>query len=198
MYYVRTANSSSRNALKYYLNILLSESSQPTSAKIRLFTRTHDSFPRNIANKDDVIVVLQKYSSVPVEIITTTEHHSIQEQIRTFNDFDILVTTHGSHMANGVFTMHPYTKAVVEIVPFVYDSTFFRNYVNDLGFADYLVSTEHLTVKPQELIAETNSSVRYYCAFMEPSDFSNRNCKTTHISDPPKLAQVWILNIFIF
>ena len=41
----------------------------------------------------------------------------------------------------GLFTVHPYTKAVVELVPYAYDSIYYKNYVSDLGFADYIVST---------------------------------------------------------
>ena len=41
----------------------------------------------------------------------------------------------------GLFTVHPYTKAVVELMPFAYDSIYYRNYVSDLGYADYVLST---------------------------------------------------------
>merc|ERR1711991_509264 len=97
---------------------------------------------------DQVKQTLQAFTQLPIEEITTTEDQPLAEQIKTFNDFDILVTTHGSHLTNGIFTMHPYTKAVIEIVPFVYDSIYYKNYIMDLGFADYVLSTGHLTPKP--------------------------------------------------
>ena len=57
------------------------------------------------------------YTTVPVKVITVNESTSVPEQIRIFNDFDVLITSHGSHLANGIYTTFPETKAVVEINP---------------------------------------------------------------------------------
>jgi hypothetical protein len=159
---------------------------KPTSAKIKLFQRTESASPRTIVNINDVVTLLQKYTSIPVEVMTTTEKMSMKEQIKLFNSYDILITTHGSHMANGIFTMHPYTKAVVEIVPYVYDNIFFRSYVQDLGFSEYIISSGHLT--PTPTVASGNKT---FCAFLKFSDFTTRQCKLTQISNPPRVSQNW-------
>lgn len=169
-----------------------------TNARIKIFQRTKNSSPRTIQNLDAVIKTLQAFTQYPVTEITTTEDQPIAEQIKTFNDFDILVTTHGSHLTNGLFSMHPYTKAVIEIVPFVYDSLYYKNYMMDLGFADYVVSSGHLTPKPT--IPATINSKRttigngtIFCAFQQYSDFASRGCSATKISNPPKLTQGWVM-----
>jgi len=110
-----------------------SEGKSKTSARIKLYQRTESATPRTIVNLKEVLEILQSFTTVPVEVITTTEKMPIEVQIKIFNSFDILVTTHGSHLANGLFTVHPYTKAVVEIVPFVYETVYYKNFVNDLG-----------------------------------------------------------------
>ena len=176
------------SSISMYQSYCNKNTSPPTNARIKLYQRTDNANPRTIINLNEVVSLLQKFTTIPIEIITTTEKMPIQEQIRIFNSFDILVTTHGSHMTNGIFTIHPYTKAIVEIVPFVYDNTFFRNYVNDLGFAEYIISSGHLTPKAN------NSQIheKSFCAFLKYSDFENRKCKISKISDPPKASQEWL------
>ena len=128
-------------------------------------------------------------------------------------------------IATGLFTMHPYTKAVIELVPFVYDSLYYKNYIQDLGsddvlwlctfslniftlfhyaatsvpimtfnvsdissagFADYVVSSGHLTPKPTVKVnindkgtSIGNSST--FCAFTKYSDFAARGCTATKV-----------------
>ena len=149
--------------------------SKPTSAKIKIYQRTENAFLRSIVNLKEVVDFVQLFTTQPVEIITTTEKNFMSDQIKKFNDFDILITTHGSHLVNGLFTMHPYTKAVVEIVPFAYDSIFYRNYVADLGFADYVLSTGHLTPNAAGPVPEA----KRFCAFLKYSDFEQKKCKST-------------------
>jgi len=114
---------------------------KPTNARIKIFQRTLTSALRAFVNLEEVIATAQQYTTIPVEVVSTTENHTIQEQIRLFNSFDILITPHGSHLANGIFVMRPYTKAVIEIAPYMIDSNYFNNYNGDLGFAEYIVST---------------------------------------------------------
>ena len=173
-----------------YQSYCTRDQQKPTNARIKLYQRTQNLYPRTISNEKEVIELLQTFTSQPVEVITTSEKMSMAEQIRIFNDFDILVTTHGAHMANGVFSMHPYSLAVVEIVPFVYDSTFFRNYASDIGFADYVISSGHLT--PRSKIPNGKNGTQPFCAFLKYQDFENRKCRSTHVSNPPRLSQDWI------
>jgi len=104
-----------------------------TSATIKIFQRTENSSPRTVVNIKEVVETVQQFTYIPVEVITTTEKTPIKEQIKIFNSFDILITVHGSHLTNGVFTMRPYSKAVIEIVPFVYESMYYKNFIGDLG-----------------------------------------------------------------
>lgn len=159
-----------------------------TNARIKIFQRTETNSPRSFLNLEEVKAFVQQYSTVPVEVISTTEKHSIQEQIRLFNSFDILLTVHGSHLSNGIYTMHPSNKAVIEIAPFLFDPVYFKNYNGDLGFAEYIVSTGHLAPKA----STTNSTLKAFCAFSSFADFEARDCTLQHKSNGPRLAQDWI------
>ena len=133
------------------------ENIKPTSARIKIYQRTDTNAPRSFVNLDDVKSFVQQYTTKPVDVVTTTEKQTIQEQIRTFNSFDILLTVHGSHLTNGIYTMKPHTKAVIEIAPFLFDNVYFKNY-NELGFAEYIASTGHLTPR-----ASTSPGARWCC-----------------------------------
>ena len=57
-------------------------SMEKTNARIKIFQRTRTQEPRSFVNIDEVKTLIQQYTDVPVEIITTTEMDTIQEQIR--------------------------------------------------------------------------------------------------------------------
>ena len=59
--------------------------------------------------------MVQEYTTIPVEIITANETTTLAEQIRSFNSFDILITSHGSHLTNGMFLTNPHAKAIIEL-----------------------------------------------------------------------------------
>ena len=168
-----------------------------TSARIKVFQRTATVMLRKFTNLDDVVKLAQTYTTVPVEVITINETSPIQEQIKLFNSFDVLITSHGSHLANGLFTTHPQTKAVVEIVAFVFDSVFYGNFNHWLGFSDYIVSSGHLTPG-----APSNGRSFYFgdlCPFQKKEDFASHNCTDVNLSPtdskytqyPKKLPQTW-------
>ena len=116
-----------------------------SEARIKIFQRTSTKMLRRFVNMDEVAKLVQEYTLLPVEIITVNDATSIVDQIEVFNSFDILITSHGSQLANGIFTTFPENKAVIEIDTFAFDRVFYTNYVNQLGFAEYLISTGHLT-----------------------------------------------------
>ena len=129
---------------------------------------------RKFINIDEVIRLAQTYTIEKVEIVTSNSSTSIADQIRIFNDFDILITPHGSHLANGIFTARPFTKAVIEVDPFAFDRVFYSNYAPALGFAHYIISTGHLT--PQQ--ANTGGD---RCAFKSVNSFDELGCvKKSH------------------
>ena len=164
-----------------------------SKAKIKIFQRSGTLTPRSILNIKDVVKVVQEYTTYPVEVVTTTEKVSIRDQIKLFNSFDVLVTVHGSHLTNGLFSMHPHTKAVLELGSFVYDPIFHKNYVYNLNFAEYVISSGHLTPS----ISAINSpdiTKSHHCYFREYNDFSKKNCKLERKYDPAipsKVAQMW-------
>ena len=65
-----------------YQSYCTPSSAKPTSAIIKLFQRTENLYPRTIVNENEVIALLQSFTTQPVEIITTTEKMSIAEQAR--------------------------------------------------------------------------------------------------------------------
>ena len=116
-------------------------------------------------------------------VVTANETTSVADQIRLFNNFDILITSHGSHLANGIFTMNPHRKAVIEVVPFAFDSVFYGNFNSLLGFNDYLMSSGHLTPEM--------SVFGKYCSFREFKDFSRVNCSISKHGYQSKIEQEW-------
>ena len=100
---------------------------------------------RRFLNLPDVVRLAQTYTDVPVKVVTVNETTSVPEQIRMFNQFDVLITSHGSHLANGIFTAFPENKAVIEINPWSFDSVFYGNFNHWLGYSDYIMSNGHTT-----------------------------------------------------
>lgn len=81
-----------------------------TNARIKIFQRTQTENLRAFINVDEVMALAQEYTTVPVEIVTVNKSSSIKDQIILFNSFDVMLTPHGSHLANGIFTMKPNSK----------------------------------------------------------------------------------------
>ena len=73
-----------------------------SSARIKIFQRTNTKFLRSFINLPEVLVLAQKYTSVPIEVVTVNDTSTVADQIRLFNSFDVLITSHGSHLANGM------------------------------------------------------------------------------------------------
>ena len=59
---------------------------KPTTARISIYQRSENYFPRTIVNIEDVKAILQKYTEIPIKMITTTQYQNIQEQIHIFNE----------------------------------------------------------------------------------------------------------------
>ena len=113
---------------------------------------------------------------------------SIVDQIKIFNEFDILITPHGSHLANGIFTLRPGNKAILEVIPFAFDRVFYSNFNMHLEFGVYMLSTGHLT----PLQEETNGT---HCYFDSVSKFWDKNasCSVVHHSYPNKPHQHFLV-----
>jgi len=83
--------------------------------RISIFQRTEGiNGLRSFANVNELQTVLRQYAS-NVELMTVTSSTSLIETIRLFNSFDILITPHGSHLANLIFTLSS-DITVIEVV----------------------------------------------------------------------------------
>ena len=165
-----------------------------SEARIKIFKRTSTTMLRKFVNMDEVVKLAQEYTLLPVEIVTVNDATSIVDQIEVFNSFDILITSHGSQLANGIFTAFPESKAVIEIDTFAFDRVFYTNYINQLGFSEYLISTGHLT---SGTFANGQHSGKQ-CPFPDQDAFNRLGCKLKPLTQnvfkghPRKTEQVWM------
>lgn len=158
---------------------------QKTNARIVIFQRTATSNLRKFLNLNEVITLAQSFTTVPVQVLTVNSTTSVKDQIRTFNRFDVLITPHGSHLANGMFTVSPSSKGVIEVVPFAFDRVFYSNFMGHLGFGNYILSTGHLTPKQK-------NSRAHHCIFNRTKVFQELNCELLEHGYPQKHRQSFI------
>jgi Glycosyltransferase 61 len=83
---------------------------QKTATRIAVFQRTGTAMLRSFINLAEVVDLAQSYTSLPVKVMTVNGSTPFRAQIRLFNTFDVLISPHGSHLANGIFTMNPNSK----------------------------------------------------------------------------------------
>jgi len=172
------------------------KSSVRSSARIKIFQNDFDfevndyingSFQnRNFVNIKEVVTLLESYTSEPVEIITfsnSTGPLTLAEQVKLFNSFDILVSPSGDHLVYGLFTVDGRSKAVVEVSPYFADTASYHNYLEELKFADYILSTGHTTP------IGTSSS----CPLRSEADFETRNCTVAREQKSPAKAKQQVL-----
>jgi hypothetical protein len=131
-----------------------------SKAKIKIYQRYEG---RKFLNLEEVKALVQKYTSVPVEVVSAGLNTSITDLIKLFNDFDVLVTPEGGHLTNGLFTMNPGSKAIVEVSSAVYELLYYKNFILRMGFATYILSDGHLTPAVK-------------CPFHEKIDFERNDC----------------------
>ena len=135
-----------------------------------------------------MIALAQSYTTIPVEVITINSTTSLALQIKTFNQFDVLISPHGSHLANGIFVLKPASKVVIEVVSFAFDRVFYSNYNSHLGFGNYFLSTGHLTP------AQVNSTgTGEHCVFQSQNAFKDKACqKVKHRYHPGMIEQEFL------
>jgi hypothetical protein len=137
--------------------------------RIRIFQRSATYSLRKFINIDEVVNLAQSYTMEKVEIVSVNASTSIADQIRLFNDFNSLISSHGSHLANGLFTVRPQYKAVIEVAPFAFDRVFYSNYALALGLAYYIISSGHLTPLQKNTGGDR-------CAFESVNSFDELSC----------------------
>ena len=77
------------------------EKKQKSDARIKIFQRSGTKMLRKFINLKEVISLAQEYTTKKVEVLTLNSESSVRDQIKLFNNFDILITCHGSHLTNG-------------------------------------------------------------------------------------------------
>jgi hypothetical protein len=155
-----------------------------TNARILIFQRTATSNLRKFLNLPDVINLAQSFTTIPVQVLTVNSSTTVEDQIRAFNSFDLLITPHGSHLANGIFTASPSSKGIIEVVPFAFDRVFYSNFNAHLGFGHYILSTGHLTPKQKNTRAN-------HCIFDNVGVFTKLACKNVTHSYPQRSPQIF-------
>ena len=158
-----------------------------SSAKIKVFQRSATRNLRKFLNLAAVVSMIQEFTTVPVEIITANETTTLAEQIKSFNSFDVLITSHGSHLTNGMFLTNPHAKAIIEVVASKFDAVFFSNYNYAIGLADYIFSTGHATPSMQ-----TGGSMQA-CPFPTFESFREKNCTFDDHIYPNTIEQTWVV-----
>jgi hypothetical protein len=150
----------------------LAERCRARNLRIHLFERSSGSSLRKFTNLEQVRAVLANFTSVPISVVTMNETTPLAEQIAAFRAFDVLVTSHGSQLANIIFS-DPGTTAIIEILSVVRDLSFWRNAV-DANFTSYAVSTGHTPVAvsqhPNVVCEEGRKNMDEHCEYNTKQD----------------------------
>jgi len=71
--------------------------------RVAIWKRTEGSALRNFMNMEEIEDLVSEYSNCPAQTLTANAATSPEEQMMMFRSFDILITCHGSHLANMIF-----------------------------------------------------------------------------------------------
>ena len=114
-----------------------------TALRIGIFRRTEGkSGLRRIRNLDEVQALAASFTRVPVKVFTLTSKSSFEEQLWAFRSLDLLITPHGSQLANMLFA--PRT-VFIELQAAGADVSFKVN--GGRLVAGYILSLGHLPVE---------------------------------------------------
>lgn len=141
--------------------------------KIAVWNRTEGSNGlRSITNLDDVVDLAEQYSARPAQIVDTNSRMAPIEQASLFNEFDILITTHGSHMANSVF-VKPHA-VVIELMSVHLDlnlcrcgQSWARAYIHSLGHLPIVPGTGAVDETLKGLMCRCTHDANYGCPVQE-------------------------------
>ena len=133
---------------------------------LQFFNLDGSEYDGNFLNVDDVASVAQSFTKETVSVIRLNSSAPMTELVNTFNSFDIMISPSGDHLTSGIFAVKPHNKAIVEVVTFLGENSSFSNYQYQLGFADYVISSGHLTPVGTNI----------HCPLRSESEYSNRHC----------------------
>mmetsp|Transcript_649 Transcript_649/g.1075 ORF Transcript_649/g.1075 Transcript_649/m.1075 type:complete len:518 (+) Transcript_649:67-1620(+) len=109
--------------------------------QIAVWRRTEGTALRLLTNLDEVERLVAKYTDQPVSIVTVSSKTSPEEQAAVFRSFDILITPHGSHLTNMIFSPRNAT-VYIEVAAVYFDRS---PEINGRAFAkDWISSFGHL------------------------------------------------------
>jgi len=98
------------------------------------------SIPVTFANVEEIRSSLQPLTTKQVSIVTFNSKSPLKDLIKIWDDADIVITPSGPHLlAQGLFAPMPYTKALVEVTPFLVNPFYYHMYRRTMGFAEYMV-----------------------------------------------------------
>ena len=118
--------------------------------RIGVWDRTEAHHPRHIVNLKEVVDMLAGYTSNQVLVYSLNSKTPAVEQLQRFLAFDIMVTPHGSHMTNMVFSNKD--AVVVEVMCIHADNSLCFN--GGKWTRGWIQSLDHLPVKEGEMKAD--------------------------------------------
>jgi len=142
-HYLGTAVMAQETNLSQSLSYNSTPSACAKHIRIRIFQRYEGNGGlRKFKNMDDVVELAKEFS-LDTKIMTIGSKSTFLDAYRSFNDFDVLITPHGSHLTNGIFIKGTNTPSIIEVVGTCINLDFHNN----LGehFAIYKLSTGHST-----------------------------------------------------
>jgi Glycosyltransferase 61 len=123
----------------------LSSSLCSRNLKVATWKRTDGSALRLLTNEEDIRQLVREFSNVPLATVSASSDTPPLDQIALFRSFDILITPHGSHLANMLFAHDHAVFIEVAAVPFDFAPS-----TNGAAFAkDWILSFGHLPVRKQ-------------------------------------------------
>ena len=126
----------------------LKDRCEQNRVRVGIWNRTEGSALRLLRNVDEIKDVIREFTSGQIFILSATSRTPPLDQVATFREFDILITPHGSHLTNMIFSLP--TSAFIEVAAVPYD---FAPRNNGKAFATkWINSYGHLPWDNQELL----------------------------------------------
>ena len=110
--------------------------------RVGIFQRTEGTDLRLFLNLDDVVDMMKGFSQ-DVQVFTVSSNSTFYEAWHYFNQFDIIIAPHGSHLTNGILIdFEKFEPAIIEVTATCINADFKRNL--EKYFAHYELSTGHM------------------------------------------------------
>lgn len=110
--------------------------------RVALWRRTEGSALRLLKNEDEIQSLVSEFTKQPISMISANSETSPEEQAKAFRSFDILITPHGSHLANMMFSTKE--SVFIEVSAVFYDGApmmngraFAKQWIHSLGHVPY-------------------------------------------------------------